>query len=139
MAIGEIYRQQIFKMTKEELKAKVDLLTDEVDKLWNESFNRPDGWEWYKNHPKLKELIETNRDYKLVQDVTLDDMEELDKECRMTMKDFIECAKSGCLCNSDGSGYYATSTQVSRIPISPSDIMANKYRKDFDYVCWYNK
>jgi len=41
--------------------------------------------------------------------------------------------------DSDGSGYYATATQVSDIGISPSDIVARVYRKDFDYVCWYNK
>lgn len=126
-------------MVKEELKNKVELLEVEVDKIWHESFSKENGWEWYKNHPKLKELIETNREYKLVQDYTLEDMTELDKECHMAFNKFVDACKDYVLCNSDGSGYYATKTQVSHIPINPSDIIANKYRKDFDYVCWYNK
>ena len=124
-------------MTKEELKAKVERLDEEVEKIWHESFNH--SWEWYANHPTLKEYIETNREYKLVQDYTLEDMSDFDKECRMTMKDFVECAENCLLCNSDGTGYYATETQVSDICISPKDVVVGKYRKDFDYVCWYNK
>ena len=126
-------------MTKEELKKKVELLSDEVDKIWLESFDEKKGWEWYVNHPKRKEYVETNREYKLVQDYTLEDMSSLDKECRMPMADFVACCKEGALCNSDGFGSYATANQVSTIAVSPSDVVANKYRKDFDYVCWYNK
>lgn len=126
-------------MTKEELKEKVELLDEEVQKIWYESLDRKDGWEWYKNHPTLKEYSKTMREYRLVQDYKLSDMNELDKECRMSMGDFVDGCEAGGFSDSDGCAYYATETQVSNIGISPSDIRANKYRKDFDYVCWYNK
>ena len=58
-------------MNKEELKKKVELLENEVNDIWHESFDKEDGWEWYKNHPKLKEYIDTNREYKLVKDYVL--------------------------------------------------------------------
>ena len=41
-------------MNNEELKKKLELLENEVNDIWNESFNKEDGLNWYKNHPKLK-------------------------------------------------------------------------------------
>lgn len=58
----------------------------------------------------------------------------------MTLSEFVNSCKIGPLfCDSDGSGYYATETQESNIGISPSDVIAGKYRKDFTHVMWYNK
>lgn len=124
-------------MTKEELKKKLEFLKNEVHDIWNKSFDKEDGWEWYKNHPKVKEYIETNREYKLVQDYNLvphDDIGDL-----FTIEEFIDICKTGYLSDYDGSGFYATDTEQSNIYISPGDIFADKYRKDFTHVKWYNK
>jgi len=61
------------------------------------------------------------------------------EECKMTLKRFVQCCKNGLFTDYDGSGRYATDTEVSDITISPSDVTDDYYRKDFTHVCWYNK
>ena len=124
-------------MTKEELKSKIEILEEEVDKIWDESFKRYDGYDWYRNHPKTRELIELDREYRLVKDYNLypiDDCGNL-----IPIKEFVEDCKHGFFSDYDGSGVYATAQEQSTIDIKPSDILANKYRKDFTHVMWYNK
>lgn len=126
-------------MNKEELNAKIEELTLEVDDLWKESFKQKDGWNWYNNQPKVKELVNLEREYKLVQDYELHDMNSLDKKCKIPLSEFVNWCESGCVSSYDGFGVYATENQVSTIHVSPGDVVSGKYRKDFDYVCWYNK
>lgn len=124
-------------MTKEELKKKVEILETEVDQIWNESFEEEDGYNWYKNHPKVKELINTNREYKLIQDYILaphDDIGHL-----FTIEEFVDDCHQGFFSDYDGFGFYVTKDSQSNIYISPSDVLVNKYRKDFTHVKWYNK
>jgi hypothetical protein len=124
-------------MGKEELEKKIDQLMDEVDEIREQSFNKPDGWKWYINHPKMKELIKLEREYKLIEDYTLNDICGGDL---MTISDFIEGCKVGPLFTDyDGFGYYATKDKESDITVYPSDIMSGVYRKDFTHVVWYNK
>lgn len=126
-------------MTKEELEKKIEELEEEVDKIYNKSFERPDGWEWYCKHPKLKQLEDLQRDYKLIQDYELKD---IDKSCGdlMTLQDFIEGCEIGPLFTDyDGFGEYATKNKVSNITVYPSDIISRKFRKDFTHIMWYNK
>jgi len=127
-------------MNKEELKQKIDVLSDEVHKIWEESFELPypDSWNFYRNHPKLKELINLEREYKLVQNYVLDDLD--GHGDLMPLKEFVKYCKIGPMFTDyDGIGYYATETQTSDISINPSDVVAGKYRKDFTHVIWYNK
>lgn len=127
-------------MTEQEFKAKLDELDKEVIEIWHKSFDREDGWDWYRNHPKTKEFEKLYREYKLIKTPTLNDMDDLDKQCRMSFKDFEEGCKVGPFFSDyDGTGRYATKDKVSDIGISPSDIVKGVYRKDFDYICWYNK
>ena len=124
-------------MNNEELKKKLELLENEVNDIWNESFDKEDGWNWYKNHPKLKEYIETNREYKLIKEYNLEPHDNIGS--LFTIEEFIDICKTGYVTNYDGTGFYATATEQSDICISPGDILANKYRKDFTHVKWYNK
>lgn len=131
-------------MTKEEYKKRLDELDEQVHEAWEKSFDIKGGWEkawnWYINQPCVKEHNKLWREYKLIKDYTLRDFSSLDKECLMPFNEFAKYCKIGPMfIDSDGSGYYATSTQVSDIGISPSDIVAGVYRKDFTHVCWYNK
>lgn len=75
----------------------------------------------------------------------------------MTLKEFIEAVKSGCLIDYDGYGRYATATQMTNKSINPSDIsgktrvfdektmsMKNKkvkknLDKRFTHVVWFNR
>jgi len=127
-------------MTEQEYEKKLDELDEKVHEIWEQSFEREDGWEWYKNHPVLKEYTKLNREYKLVKTPVMSPQSKLDKECLMKFKDFEQGCKIGPLFTDyDGDGCYATKDEVSNIGISPSDIVKGVYRKDFDYICWYNK
>ena len=126
-------------MNKEELEEKIDKLQDEVHEIWEKSFDRKDGWEWYSTHPKLKELVRLERELRLVKDYTLRDIK---GECGnlMTLESFAEACRVGPLfIDSDGCGEYAFKDKVSDLSIYPSDITSGVYRKDFTHVMWYNK
>lgn len=66
-------------------------------------------------------------------------MNKHDEECRMEISKF----KSSCFFNAitcyDGTGLYATYDMVSDIPAVPAAFNAGHVRKDFKYVCWYNR
>lgn len=131
-------------MTKEEYEKRLDELDKQVHEAWEKSFDIEGGWEkawkWYINQPCVKEHDKLWREYKLIKDYTLTDFSDLDKECLMSFNEFVQYCRIGpMITDSDGCGYYATATQVSDIGISPSDIIAGVYRKDFSHVCWYNK
>lgn len=129
-------------MTEQEYEKKLDELDDKVHEIWEQSFEKPypESYEWYKNHPILKEYNKIYREYKLIKTPILSDMSDLDKKCHMKFKEFEKYCKIGPMFSDyDGSGVYATKDKVSDIGIRPSDIVSGVYRKDFDYVCWYNK
>lgn len=127
-------------MNEQEFKIKLNKLNKEVKEIWHNSFDRKDGWDWYISHPKVKEYEKLYREYKLIKTPTLREMDDLDKKCHMKFKEFEKYCKIGPMFTDyDGSGYYATKDKVSDIGISPSDIVKGIYRKDFDYICWYNK
>lgn len=129
-------------MTEEEYEKKLEELDEKVHEIWEQSFEKPypESWNWYINHPIVKEYRKVYREYKLIKTPELRSMDDLDRKCRMPFKKFEKYCKIGPMfVDSDGCGYYATKDQVSDIEINPSDICAGVYRKDFDYVCWYNK
>ena len=66
-------------------------------------------------------------------------MDDLDKECLMTIKEFKSHCKYGGIMDSDGIGYYATDNEVSNIEASPRAFVNGIIRSDFTHVCWYNK
>ncbi len=57
----------------------------------------------------------------------------------MTMENFIESCKCGGFTDDDGWGNHATETEVSNIPIFPSDTYDEFYNKSYSHVVWYNK
>ena len=69
----------------------------------------------------------------------LRDADEFEQDCRESYKLFKQSCKYNCITNSDGSGYYGTSTQISDIPVSPRAFANDMERKDFKYVYWFNK
>jgi hypothetical protein len=60
-------------------------------------------------------------------------------DCIMTVAEFIEDVKSGCLIDYDGWGYYVKDDKKTNIMIFPSDVKYNAIRKEFDTIVWYNK
>jgi hypothetical protein len=129
-------------MTKleEEYNTRISELEKEVRNIYEKSFDREDGWNWYCNHPKLKQLEELKREYRLIlKDYELTDIRE-NFGSFMTLEEFIDGCKVGPMFTDyDGFGNYATKDKVSNIIIYPSDITSGKYRKDFTHIMWYNK
>lgn len=127
-------------MNKEELEKKIDELEDKVQELWDESFKREDGWDWYCKAPEHKELSRLRRQYKLLldeNDYTLSPLPDFGDH--MTLKKFVDYCLAGGFVDSDGFGNYATKDKESDIVINPSDVISGMYRKDFTHVVWYNK
>lgn len=58
---------------------------------------------------------------------------------RESYESFKEACKMHCVTDSDGSGYYGTSTQISDIYISCRAFDNDMERTDFTYVYWFNK
>lgn len=72
--------------------------------------------------------------------LTKPEMEPIPKYGRhMKLNMFISNVMSGGFIDYDGSGRYATETEISDIQIYPSDIRNGIYRKDFKYIVWFNK
>ena len=132
-------------MNKEEIKKRIEVLDEELEKIEEKSHEMPlmEGWEYYSNHPKMKERENLYRELKLLENYTLSEPLK-GKGGRlvgdlMTLKDFITICSMGGFIDDDGHGRYATATQESDLVIYPSDITSGKYRKDFTHVIWYNK
>lgn len=126
-------------LTKEQLEKKVEELNEKVHEIWEQSSSMPfpEGWEFYKNHPILKECIDAERELKLIQDYELEPLDKIGD--LIPFNEFIDDCKFGGFIDGDGFGVYANKTQQSNIEINPSDITSGKYRKDFTHVMWYNK
>lgn len=57
----------------------------------------------------------------------------------MPLNDFVDDCNSKAFVDSDGSGYYATPSSMTRIPAIPSNIRDGNIRRSFTHVIWFNK
>ena len=124
-------------MTKEELKAKVEELRKECDGIQSEYIEAGKSWDEYRQNQKVREYWKALAEYRLVQDYTLHPIKS-DYGTHMTLEEFKGAAVT-FFSDYDGSGYYATETEVSNIPCVPSEISDGYVRSDFTHVMWYNK
>lgn len=125
-------------MTLEEIELKLKKAHEDYDNAFR---NLPLdlSWEQFDKHlnPYSSEVHKWSREKRLL---LIPEMVPISKYGdKMTLEKFIEHVNSGGFIDYDGSGNYATETEESNISIYPSDIKANKYRKDFTHVIWYNK
>ena len=60
---------------------------------------------------------------------------------KMTKELWLENVKDGMFIDYDGSGNYASDTQMSNISVSPSDLERGWIRKDkeFTHIIWFNR
>ena len=124
-------------LTRKELKSKVEELRKECDGIQDEYLEAGKSWDEYRQNPKVREYWKALAEYRLVQDYKL---HPISSDCgtHMTLEEFKKMA--GCFFSDyDGSGYYATETEVSNIPCVPSEICDGYVRNDFTHVMWYNK
>lgn len=126
-------------LTLEEIQEKIDQNDKILKKIWEED----DGNSWDNYQRKCQPYWNDNEALYAAQSLKdvpeMEPMSDLDRKCRMSIKDFKECCECGGFINSDGDGYYATENEVSNIEALPSAFVAGQIRTDFKYVCWYNK
>lgn len=69
------------------------------------------------------------------------ELDDLDKECLMTLDKFKALCDKDCRCitDYDGHGYYVKSDKVYNLYASPKMIRNGFVRNEFTHVCWYNK
>lgn len=91
---------------------------------------------WEKSPERLA-AQELSREYRLIKEPTMGEIPEYGEH--LTLNEFVESCESGALINYDGFGNYATEDLCSDILVYPSDITANRYRRDFSNVVWYNR
>ncbi len=77
-----------------------------------------------------------SRAYRMIQEPKMILFDEDDDH--MTIEEFKEYVDGGMFIDEDGSGNYATETEVSDIDVYPSDVEYG-LRRDFTHVVWYNK
>ena len=135
--------EEYLKLSLSEINKKIKKNEKILDKLWREDSSG--SWEEYEKKCKpywdeahclyaAKDMLAP------MESVTFSPMDARDKKhCRVPIKEFEAWCKTGYVSNYDGTGYYATENDVSNIYASPRAIYEGYIRKDFDYVCWYNK
>lgn len=128
----------------EELKKELKYLEKEKHEVWEKYMGMAEkdvpymeAWDWYSRQPVIRRYEQLEQEIRRLEEPVYEDIPKYGDH--MTMKSFVDSCKCSCFCNSDGSGYYATKTKMTNIPVYPSDIMAGNYRRDFDYVVWFNK
>lgn len=57
----------------------------------------------------------------------------------MTIREFAERVADDLFTNNDGTGYYATETQVSALRAVPSNFREGRIDPEFTHVVWFNK
>jgi hypothetical protein len=125
-------------MNKIELEAKRDRLYEEVQAIADKYIAEGKSWDEYCKNPTVREYWKTIAEYRLVQDYTLKPIEDKNFGEFMTLEEF-KGASGVFFSDYDGSGYYATETEISNIPCVPSEICDGYIREDFTHVMWYNK
>lgn len=112
-----------------EKQAYINKLFEDAPLPWQdyvEEINKTNIWEMEveRNNRRVPILRYTN---------------EFEQDCRESYKSFKRSCKYKCIMDSDGSGYYGTSTQISDIPISCKAFYNDMERTDFTHVYWFNK
>lgn len=131
--------KDLSRMSVSELEQFIKDETPLKEKRMNEAYNAPDVFEFQ----RLSELAcypiwKANQYLKLKKENV--ELKPHNKNgCLFSMTDFIENVEGGGFIDEDGYGYYSTLDEQSDIIIKPSDVIEGMYRKDFDFVKWYNR
>ena len=123
-------------LTDKELESLINEKEKYIDKLWNDAKLE---WGDYCAEVKKTNINEMYAERLLRKDPTYRNADEFDLDCRITIEEFIDWCSSGYTCDSDGTGYYGTETQVSDIYAKPSHFYKKWNRTDFTHIYWYNK
>jgi len=128
---------------------EIERLIEVNDMKLKEIWDTDDGGSWEKYKAKCQSYWDDNSALYAAKALKLDrkdinlrplkDWEKDDEWIHIPIEKFKVWCESGFVTSYDGSGYYATETEVSNLGASPSAFREGKIRTDFTYVCWYNK
>lgn len=123
-------------LSNDELQAIINETDIYLDRLFDEA-TLP--WRDYVKEIENSNIMEMYVEKRNRQIPILRDADKFELDCRETYESFKEVCKMHCFMDSDGSGYYGTSTQISDIPISCRAFDNDMERTDFTHVYWFNK
>ena len=126
-------------LTLEEIESRIEENGKKLKEIWDTD----DGNSYERWRAKCQPYWDDNEDLYAAKSMKetpeMKPMDDLDKECLMTINEFKSHCRYGGIMNSDGVGYYATNKEVSNIEASPRAFADGIIRSDFTHVCWYNK
>lgn len=126
-------------LTLEEIESRIEENSKKLKEIWDTD----DGNSYERWRAKCKPYWDDNEALYAAKSMKetpeMKPMDDLDKECLMTINEFKSHCRYGGIMDSDGVGYYATDKEVSNIEASPRAFVDGIIRPDFTYVCWYNK
>lgn len=108
---------------------------DEVETIGWIAIKDLDKYEWAFDHKKT--ILEVFSKY--ISNENWRHMSNFDRECRMTLKDFLSLVKCYYIMPLDGFGYFATEDKVSNISVFGNFNFSLLDRLEVTHVCWYNK
>lgn len=120
------------------LKSKSLTLNAKVSEIWSRSNDYPTYPLFEKAlEPYTSQIDAYDRELRMLIPVEFDELP--DYGTVMSLKEFIECVKSGGFIDYDGYGSYVKDGKESNITIHPSDIAYGVIREGFDTIIWYNR
>lgn len=129
-------KTKYFDLTNEELELLINEKKEYIDRLWDDAKLE---WQDYCDEVEKTNVNEMYAERLLRKEPTFRNADEFDLDCRITLEEFIDWCNRGYTCDSDGTGYYGTETQVSDIYANPSHFYRKWNRTDFTHIYWYNK
>lgn len=121
---------------EKEIDALEDFLSENDDKFIKETNGIDEYME--KVRPYRSKINTLDRERRLIMPAEISrDIKEDDDV--MSLKEFIECCKSGGFIDYDGHGSYVKDGKRYNVDIYPSDVENNAIRKDFDTIVWFNR
>jgi hypothetical protein len=125
-------------MTLEEIEKELKVANLEYDTVFRNLLVDLSYQDFQKSlEPYSKKVEKLSQEKRLLKVPTFKDLPNYGHT--MSIDEFIECCKSGGFIDYDGYGKYVKNNKMSDITIYPSDIKADKYRKDFNQIIWFNR
>ena len=123
--------------TLEQIEKDIKKAEEAYDKKFYDPKER--SWDEFKKWatPEIRDLGRLSREKRMMMPYELSDIPGFADV--MSLKDFIDCVKSGGFIDYDGSGNYVINGKETNITIHPSDVAYGAIRWEFDSVAWYNK
>lgn len=126
-------------MTKyDKLKSEIDKLNKEIDEQEEKCAREGKSFDSMLSETtdlRLK-VVKKDQELRLIKDPSIQFGKEWNGDY-LTIEQFIHGCKNNHYTDEMGYGRYATDNGVSDIQVYPSDILDDKYRKDFSHVVWF--